>query len=312
MLSRATFIQVLLVVLITVLVAAVWPTDGSPVFPLQGDRVRAGILRAVVIGGVSFLGAGWFYILNKHRYGDFVGGSAVYAIVANRAIEPGADSLTSFFLYPRSWWIQVVQLVGGYGELKVSQPARIVHLTTLLSIILIAALAAVFVALARNRRWDDRRGWLLIGGLFVVLAISFIEIADHATQHGSENNRYLLDGVAFWGVGVGAGLLLLGSRRLPVMPLVVSLLGIYGSIHFTLIIAGRQPLLRGRGWFDALATSMDHLGMPAPRLILGLFLALIAAGVLAQTVALCWLGNWLAHDRTPVVDREQAPQEATA
>jgi hypothetical protein len=146
----------------------------------------------------------------------------------------------------------------------------------------------------------------------VVLAISFIEIADHATQHGSENNRYLLDGVAFWGVGVGAGLLLLGSRRLPVMPLVVSLLGIYGSIHFTLIIAGRQPLLRGRGWFDALATSMDHLGMPAPRLILGLFLALIAAGVLAQAVALCWLGNWLAHDPTPVADREQAPQEATA
>ena len=309
MLSRATFIQVELVVLITVVLAALWPKEG-PIRPLDKDRVRAAIWQAGTIGIVSFLGAGWFYLLNKHRYGDFVGGSAVYALVANRSLEPGAESLTSFFLYPRSWWIQIVQLVGGYGELKITQPPRIVHLTTVLSVILIAALAATLVALARGRRWSDRRGWMLAAGLFVVLAISFLELADHATQHGSENNRYLLDGLAFWGIGVGTGLLLLGFRRLPLIPLVVSAIGVYGSIHFTLIIARRQPLLAGRGWFDALATSMDALGMPAARVILVLFLALIVAGLLVQLITLCWLGNRLATEsgNTP----RHARQEATA
>jgi peptidoglycan/LPS O-acetylase OafA/YrhL len=193
-----------------------------------------------------------------------------------------------------------------------TQPVRIVHLTTVLSVILMAALAAVFVALGRGKRWDDRRGWMLVAGLFVVLAISFLELADHATQHGSENNRYLLDGLAFWGVGVGAALLLLGWRRLPVMPLVASVIGVYGTIHFTLIIARRQPLLRGRGWFDALATSMDHLGMPAARGILVLFLVLIVVGLAAQAVTLCWLGNRLAGEPATAPAPEPTPQEATA
>ncbi len=312
MLCRSTFIQVLLVVLITVALAALWPEQGQRFFPLQRYRVRAAVIQVAVIGGVSFIGASWFYFLNKHRYGDFVGGSAVYPLVAGRPMEPGAENLFSFFTYPRSWWIQIVQLAGGYGELRLTQPVQTVHVTTLLSVILMAALAAVFVALGRGKRWDDRRGWMLVAGLFVVLAISFLELADHATQHGSENNRYLLDGLAFWGVGVGAGLLMLGWRRLPVIPLLVSLIGVYGSLHYTLVIARRQPLLNGRGWFDALATSMDHLGMPGARGILVLFLALIVAGVAAQAVALTWLGNRLATAPVTATALERTPQEATA
>jgi len=310
MLSRSTFVQVLVVVLITVLLCAVWPPDGS-ILPLQRDRVRTGVLQAVVIGGVAFLGAGWFYILNKHRYGDFVGANAVNKLVANRTLEPGASSLFSFFTHPGSWWIQIVQLSGGYGTLRLHQPASIEHLATVLAVLLCAALAAVFVALARGQRWDDRRGWLLVAGFFTVLAISFIEIAVHATSHGSENNRYLLDGLPFWGVGVGGMLLLLGLRRVPIAPLAVMVLGTIGSIRYTLYIARRQAILDGRGWFDALSTSMDHLGVPAARAILGLFLALLVAGLLAQAVALFWLGNQRGPDRAPV-EPQPVSQEAAA
>jgi 4-amino-4-deoxy-L-arabinose transferase-like glycosyltransferase len=311
MLSRSTFIQVLLVVLITVFVVAIWPQDGK-ILPLQRDRVKTGLLQVVVIGGVSFLGAGWFYILNKHRYGDFVGANAVNKLVAGRALEPGATSLFSFFTYPRTWWIQIVQLSGGYGELRLRQPATIEHLSTVLAVILCASVAAVLFSIARGRQWNDRRGWLLVAGLFVVLAISFAEIAVHATQHGSENNRYLLDGIAFWGVGVGGALLLLGFRRLPLIPLAVMVLGSIGALRYTLFIARRQPILAGRGWFDALATSMAHVGLPGARAILGLFIALLVAGLLAQAIALVWLGNRVVDDPVTKPAPKHAAQEASA
>lgn len=312
MLCRSTFIQVLLVVLITVFVAANWPREGK-ILPLHRDRIRAGLLQVAVIGGVAFLGAGWFYILNKHRYGDFVGANAVNKLVAGRALEPGAESLFSFFTYPRTWWIQIVQLSGGYGELRLHQPATIEHLATLLAVLLCASVGAVLFAVARGRGWNDRRGWLLVAGLFVVLAISFIEIAVHATAHGSENNRYLLDGIAFWGVGVGGALLLLGFRRAPVVPLAVMVIGSIGALRYMLFIARRQPILAGRGWFDALATSMAHVGMPGARAVLGLFVALLVAGLLAQAIALVWLGNRVVDD--PVLRQtppKHAAQEASA
>lgn len=311
MLSRSTFIQVLLVVLITVFIAANWPQEGG-ILPLRGDRIKAGLLQVVVIGGVSFAGAGWFYILNKHRYGDFVGANAVNKLVAQRALEPGATSLFSFFTYPRSWWIQIVQLSGGYGELRLTQPAMVERLATVLAVILCASVAAVLVAVARGRRWNDRRGWLLIAGLFVVLAISFAEIAVHATGHGSENNRYLLDGIAFWGVGVGGALLLLGFRRLPVIPLAVMVLGSIGTLRYTLFIARRQPILAGRGWFDALATSMSHIGLPGARAILVVFLAVLVLGLVAQAIALLWLGNRVVDDPVGKTTPKHAAQEASA
>jgi hypothetical protein len=205
-----------------------------------------------------------------------------------------------------------VQLSGGYGELRLRQPATIEHLSTVLAVILCASVAAVLFSIARGRQWNDRRGWLLVAGLFVVLAISFAEIAVHATQHGSENNRYLLDGIAFWGVGVGGALLLLGFRRLPLIPLAVMVLGSIGALRYTLFIARRQPILAGRGWFDALATSMAHVGLPGARAILGLFIALLVAGLLAQAIALVWLGNRVVDDPVTKPAPKHAAQEASA
>jgi hypothetical protein len=148
-------------------------------------------------------------------------------------------------------------------------------------------LGAVAVALRWRSVRPDRDSWILLGGLLLVLLVCFAEIASHVSHKGSENNRYLIDALPFWGIAVGVALLAVGPRRFPIAAFAVLIAEVFASVNIILTLARRQhALLDAHHALGALATSMGHVGVPAPRAALGLILAVIAAGVIAQCTAL--------------------------
>ncbi len=90
MLTRVTFLTVALVAVAATVALTLWPR-------LRLARPDPHLLalalgRALAIVAAVAAGAGWFLLLNLHRYGDLTGGSAVYGLdsVEARDLAPGA------------------------------------------------------------------------------------------------------------------------------------------------------------------------------------------------------------------------------
>lgn len=287
MLARATFLQIVLVVVGTLAVCALRGRSR----PIRGRLFAAALQVGTVLAAV-LVGAGWFYRLNDRRYGDFDGGSVVYHLVSNRPLLPGGTGIGRFLVTPWEWWIQLAQLAGGPVGMFDHQPRHAIYAAIALGALFGAAVIALGAAVARGTRWRDRDGWLTLGGLVAVLVISILEIAQHVTDKGTPNNRYLLEAAGFWGVGAGTALLALGGRRRPVALLAVVAIEAVSAIGFTLDVAHRQhDLYDGHGWFDTLSSSMAGNGVGPAAPVLVLLLAVVLAGLAAQAVALVRLGR---------------------
>ncbi|HVX44729.1 MAG TPA: hypothetical protein VHC49_12625 [Mycobacteriales bacterium] len=290
MLSRATFIGVLLAVLGVIALLSLWP-DGFRDRP-SALQWRQAISRVVIVGGISAIGAGWYYALNYHRYGDFIGGSVAYDLVKYRPKQPGADSTLHFLLTFGGIKVQIQQLAGGWDSLLGGgQLHRTDVLAMIIGVLICLGIAATAVAVARGARWPDREGAVLALGLAVMLLIAFVSVADHVAHGGGPNNRYLLSALGFWAI-LGSAALLLGSpRRWPVPVLLLIGLQVIGSINSTLIMVHRIPPLGWHSWFSGIADGMDAANIPAARAILVILLIVVVAGVAAQALALFALGR---------------------
>jgi uncharacterized membrane protein len=288
MVSRVTFVQVLLTAVATVGLLVVLRRDAAADQPL-GRRLgrAAAYLSPIVLAPVLL--AGWFYMLNHSRYGTFTGSNIAYDLVSRRSLLPRMSSPLRFALDPYSWWAQLLQ-VGGEHPATVATPGTAPRIiATLIAACLV--LGVVAIALRWKSVRPDRDSWILLGGLLLVLLISFVEIASHVSHKGSENNRYLIDALPFWGIAFGVALLAIGPRRFPIAAFAVLIAEVFATVNIILTIARRQhALLDAHHALGALATSMGHAGIPMPRAVLGVLFVVILAGVLAQCVALTTLG----------------------
>lgn len=289
MLSRATFIGVLLATLGVIAVLSLWPA-GFGVRP-TALRWRQAVARVVIVGGISVLGAAWYYALNYQRYGDFIGGSVAYDLVKHRPKQPGASSPLHYLLTWGGIKVQLEQLAGGWDSLLGGQLHRTDVLAAVIAALLVLAVAGTVVAAVRRQRWRDREGWILGLALVVMLLIAYVSVADHVAHGGGPNNRYLLSALGFWAVAVAAAVLLIGPRRWPVPVLVLIGLQVLGSINLSVILVHRLPPLGWHAWFSGLADGMVGAHIPAARPVLILLLALVVLGFLAQAAALFALGR---------------------
>jgi hypothetical protein len=288
MLSRVTFVQVLLTCVATVVVVLVLHRDAAEHQTIRQRTFRAAAyLSPVVLGPVLI--AGWFYVLNHSRYGTFTGSNIAYDLVSNRHLDARMKDPLHFAFNPFSWWSQLLQ-VGGEHPAFVATPGTAPRIiATLLAVCL--TLGVVAIALRWKSIRPDRESWILLGGLLLVLLISFAEIALHVSHKGSENNRYLIDALPFWGIAFGVALLAIGPRRFPVAAFAVIIAEVFASLNIILTVTRRQhALLDAHHAIGALAASMGNVGVPHPRAVLGLILAVTAAGVIAQCTALVVLG----------------------
>jgi len=291
MLTRATFAQVFMVAVATVVVLRLWPGLAEFTRPDRERIVRA-IGAGLLVTAVTVVGAGWFYLVNKHRYGDLIGENGVHAVAAHRGPIPGAShGMFAYLFWPKGWWIQIEQL-GGISAARVNDPGGLAITIGIILSVMFGIGALSLASRWRSWRTLDPAGWLLLAGCLVIFLISFVEIANHVTHRGSPNNRYLLEGLPLWGIGVGAVFLAASPRRFPFAAIAALCAEVVASIAFIVIITRRQTaLVKGKDGFDTLATSMDHVGVPASSAVLGVLLAAIACGVVLLGVALLRLGR---------------------
>jgi len=285
-LTRVTSLPACVIAAATIGVAVwIWPATATPT---RARRLLRAATPAVVVLVTIGLTAGWFLVLNKHRYGDWTGGAAVNAIVHARN-EPASGSTIGYLLHPRSWLIQFTQLTGGLDTDNSPQPARAVPLAVLLIGLLLLGAVAVAIRVGRRSVRLDRRQLLCVIALAVMAALAMGEIAVHAADGGGVHGRYLLPAAA--ALCIGATALLSLPRRLNVavvgLVLVIELYGALRSYGFRSLM---HRTYRVSGWFDGTRAGFDANGVPAPGLVLNTLLAIVALGLAAHVVALWQLG----------------------
>ncbi|MDQ1721254.1 MAG: hypothetical protein QOI26_988, partial [Pseudonocardiales bacterium] len=114
MLSRVTYVQALVSVIVALTLSLILlPAAGRDPLP-RGHRLRQAAGYLAIVAATPALMAGWFYLLNKDRYGSFTGSNVAYQLVAGRQLQPRMSGPFRFAFDPHSWWAQLLQL-GGAG-----------------------------------------------------------------------------------------------------------------------------------------------------------------------------------------------------
>lgn len=252
-------------------------------------RVVSALGASAVVLVTTVVAAGWFYALNLHRYGDLTGGSAVYGLeaVQQRDPFPGTEhGIVGFLLTPQNWWEQIRQLTGPPTYLLRTVDNRPYEAMgwVFVSVLIIAAVATLVVLLKRGRvAIGDRAAVLIMLALGLLGLASALEMGAHVMHKGGDNNRYLLNGLAFWGVGVA--LLLVAMRRLiPLSALLLLCIGSAGSVLFSVEIV--QLRATGTSWFHTLTLGAEQVGIPAPGLVVCSLLVTAAAGLVLVVASL--------------------------
>lgn len=275
-LTRVTFLTVVAVAVLFTVALSLWPglrrrrPDGEALVRAAGRGLA--VLAAVVAG------AGWFLLLNLHRYGDLTGGSAVYTLdsVEARHLAPGAGSgPLVYLLHPATWWTQLRQLVAPVPSLSDGK-LRYDLLTMVLVVVLVLAVAAA----VRRRGVGplDRPGAVGMLLLAVVLGGSMAKLAVHVSHRGGANQRYLLDGLGLWAVG-GALLLVALGRLAPHAVALVAAMGASGTVLYAAGIVARSDESVGASTFTDLRESLLDSPVPGAGLICVLALVAAAAGL---------------------------------
>lgn len=302
MLTRISFAPVWALCVAGVLALTLWP-ELRLSRPSAGP-IRRALLRVALVMVVPLAGSGWFYLLNLKRYGDLTGGSAVYdlPIVAERHLVPAAThGPLVYLLTPSTWWVQLKQVVGTGSPVAFGPNTEGLVPTalagTLLAVLAIALVAAVLRLRGGQAPVDTVGSWCLLV-LLLAAAGSCLELAVHVTHKGSENNRYLLNGVAAWGAAVVILLLALGRRIAPyAITFVVAAESVGSASHAVQTLRRRGERnaslrdLTGRSWFDTLAEGAHRSGLPAPHLVVAALLVVAGIGLVLVLVSLLSLSR---------------------
>lgn len=302
MLSRLAFLPIAVAAVGCAFVLTMWP--GLAWRPVRGRVLTAAVARAALVAAAIGLGSGWFYELNRHRYGNIAG--ALDGAGVHRVLTPGAGhGVLHYFVSPAAYWVQFLQLGGGIGNNRgIDDPTRlsVVLGALVLAVVTVGALAiaARLVArrgfrtapLHRSPLLDSPGRWIVLG-LLLTLGAAFAEVAQHADAKGWPSNRYMLPGLPGWAVAVS--LLLCGASIRLGAGLVIAMVSICSVATVslttqitTVAIRANWPWvdLTGTGWWDALEARIHEVGLPVPGLVLATLLAAAAIGVLMQAVAM--------------------------
>ena len=275
-LTRVTFLTVAVIAVVFTVALSLWP-GLRPSRPTRETMLRAAGRGLAIVASVA-AGAGWFLLLNLHRYGDLTGGSAIYNIdsVAARDLAPGAASgPLAYLLHPATWWTQLRQLVAPVPSLSDGK-LRYDVLTAVLVVVLV--LAVVAAVRRRGAGTLDRPGAVTMLLLAVLLAASMAKLAVHVSHRGGANQRYLLDALGLW--AVGGALLVVGLARLaPHAVALVGALGATGTVLYAAGIVARTDNSVGASTFGDLRASLSDSIVPGAGLICVVALLMTVAGL---------------------------------
>jgi hypothetical protein len=264
-----------------------WPAAGQTCDPRR--RMLTAVQPIAITVAAIAAAAGWFIVLNVHRYGDWTGGSAVDAVVHSRH-EPGSNSVLSYLLEPRSWLVQFTQVTGGLDTEVSPQPQWAVPLAVLLMAVLAAGIIAFVVRWRRQSIRVDHQQVLCLAALGLSLAATMGEIAVHAADGGGVHGRYLLPAAAALCVG-GAALLCL-PRRIGVAIMAIVLgIELYGGLRSHGLRSIYHQRYHVTSLFAGMRDGLIETGVPAPTVALAVLLAVVALGFLLHVGALWWLGS---------------------
>ena len=276
MLTRITFITVVVVAVTWIVALTLWPNLRLS-RPDRPALLKAGGRGLAIIAAVA-VGAGWFMLLNLDRYGDLTGGSAVYTIetVQARTLAPGAASgPLIYLLHPYTWWIQLLQLVAPVPSISDDKLPYVLMTAALVAVLVLATVAAVR---RRGLGLLDRPGALNLLLLGLLFATSMAKLAQHVSQRGGANQRYLLDAIGFWAIG-GALLLLALGRLAPHAVALVGALAAAGVVTYAAGIVLRTDDVEGGPVLDGLRASLSESIVPAAGLVLVIALLMVVAGL---------------------------------
>ena len=283
---------------VAVAVAALAATAAAT--PRGRRRVRAWLSGPALVLAVTAAAAGWFYARIWSRYGDPLGGSVIYSLVAHRDREPSGTTVQSYLLDPRSWWNLWAQAFGGDYTRRSADPSITAPLAAAGAILVLAG-AAIWAAGGIRRRRDWPRGRDAVQALAIPAALvavvlgPVVLIADHVTHLGAPQARYLVPAVAAYAVIIASTLARLPGRRLGLAAIAfvgLQVVGTVAGIADALYRAsgkGTTPDLDGHGWWHAFEVSLAARGHP-PQLV-AVFVATGAVALVVIAVSLAVTGR---------------------
>jgi hypothetical protein len=282
-LTRVTFITVTAIAAAGAVALSLWP-DLRLRRPDLPDLVHA-VGRGFAIVGASVVGAGWFLLVNLHRYGDLTGGSAVYQLesVQERSLAPGAEhGPVVYLLHPYTWWVQFLQLVAPVPSIS---EGKLPYVLMTVAVIGVLVLGAAAIVRRRGAGLVDRPAAVTLLLLALLLAASLIKLAVHVSNRGGANQRYLLDALGLWAVG-GALLMLALGRLAPHAFAVLGALGATGTLCYAAGIVLRSNGTAEGSALHGLRTSLSDSIVPEAELVCVAALLLVVAGLLTAVNAM--------------------------
>ncbi|MFJ9388203.1 hypothetical protein ACIRON_05250 [Nocardioides sp. NPDC101246] len=293
MLTRISFLPIWLLAIGAVAALSLWPglRFGPPRTPWRTALGRASAVLAAPVAG-----AGWFYVLNVQRYGDITGGSGGknLPVAADRTLDPAAaDGPLLYLLDPASWWEQMQQYAGVNAS-SVREPLPLLNhvlIVAVVTLLLLGVLIRLFRWVDGGRPATDAVGsWCLVA-LALVAVATCLEMATHVTHKGWPNARYLLNGVAVWGIAAAGLAHTFGRRLAPYAVLLISFTGVLGYLTFLVTTLRWNEQLESLSWFDTIAGGMNMSGFPVPHVLTAILLVAVIAGLGLQARALIGLSR---------------------
>jgi hypothetical protein len=280
-LTRVTSVPTVLIISVILAIAGLcWPNRPD-------RRILDALWPPLVVLAATAAAAGWFLLLNIHRYGDWSGGKAVEGLI--HAHEPSSSSPVRYLLDPYSWILQLREIVGGPDSRHGAYPNSTRPLGWVLLILLAIGLIALAIRLLVRQIRIPARVWLCLAGLTVIFCASMGEIAVHAHDGGLPHGRYLLPAAGAFLVAAAA---CLTSYPLKLGPIAVGgalCLEGFGTLRTFAVQLHRQwPLM---SWWDAYTTGIRDMGLPAPGVVVVVLIGLMGVGILLQVgvlARLCW------------------------
>jgi hypothetical protein len=282
-LTRVTFITVTAIAVAGTISLSLWP-ELRPRRQDLSSVVRA-MARGSAIAGATAVGAGWFLLLNLHRYGDLTGGSAVYHLesVQERSLAPGAaHGPVVYLLHPYTWWVQFLQLVAPTPSIANDS---VPYVAMTVALIVLLAVGAVAFVRRRGAGLVDRPALVALLLLVVLFAASMCKLAVHVSNRGGANQRYLLDALGLWAVGGTLLVLALGRLARHAIPL-LGAFGAVGTVCYAAGIVARSDKTTEGSTPHVLRTSLADSIVPAAEVVLAVALLLVVAGLAMSVTAM--------------------------
>ena len=196
------------------------------------------------------IAAGWFYVRNRHLYGDLTGGDYLLRLLQ----RPVRGSTGGALVDPGFWSTMAADAWGPFAPLPGS-------LELLLGVAAVGCIG-----------WQLRRptvAWVVLAGYALVLLVA---VARFYAEGGGAHGRYLYPLLVVAGPAVG-----IVAARFRIGPAIAVVLAVaYGVRHLHGVLA-RYVQAPQRGWAHIEDAALDRAGVPVPAVVLVVLAVALAA-----------------------------------